>query len=372
MLSTYLSYQLVTRDIGKSLDRVEDQVAVKRETEYYLANIGKVKTAEEFVNNYRLFNYAMKAHGLEDMAYAKAFMLKALKEGIQDSDSFANKLTDKRYADFVRSFNFEALGEEATTYVLANHGVAESYLTRATPPDGTPAEAYVKETEYYSDNIGHIKTIEQFLHKDNERLLLYALQAFGLEGSFNDKALLEKMLEGGTSDADSPANKHEDENWARFVKYFDFAGLGEQATSYNRALQPSVDKFLRQKLEEDSGEQSEGVRLALYFQRKAGTLTNAYEILADKALATVVRTYLGLPDAIAQMDVDRQAKLIEDRLNLEDFKDPAKIEKFITRFSAMWDVQNTDATQAPILALFQPVEYGISADSLMAIATLKR
>jgi len=372
VLSTYLSYQLVTRDLGKSLGRVEDQVAVKRETEYYLANIGKVKSAEEFVNDYRLFSYAMKAHGLEDMAYAKAFMLKALKEGIQETDSFANKLTDKRYAEFVRSFNFEALGEEATTWVPANHGVAERYLTRATPPGGTPAEAYVKETAYYSDNIGHIKTIDQFLHKDNERLLLYALQAFGLEASFGDKELLTKMLEGGTEDPDSPANKHENESWAQFVKSFDFAGLGEEATTYNRALRPSVDKYVRQKLEEDTGQQSEGVRLALYFQRKAGTITNAYEILADKALAEVVRTYLGLPDAIAQMDVDKQAKLIEDRLNLEDLQDPAKVEKFITRFTAMWDVNNSSASQSPVLALFQPVEYGISVDSLMAIATLKR
>ncbi len=372
MLSTYLSYQLVTRDLDKSIGRVEDQAAVKRETEYYLANIGKVKSADDFVKDYRLFTYAMKAHGLEDMAYAKAFMLKVLKEGIQETDSFANKLTDKRYAEFARSFNFEALGEEATTWVPANHGVAERYLTRATPPGGTPAEAYIKETAWYSANIGDIKSIDQFLHKDNERALLYALQAFGLEASFNDKKQLATMLEGGTSDPDSPANKHENENWAQFVKSFDFADLGEAATTYNRALQPSVDKYLRQKLEEDTGSDNEGVRLALYFQRKAGTLTNAYEILADKALATVVRTYLGLPDAIAQMDVDKQAKLLEDRLDFEDLKDPAKVEKFITRFTAMWDVNNSSASQSPILALFQPVEYGISSDSLMAIATLKR
>ena len=43
----------------------------------------------------RLFKYAMKAHGLKDMDYAKAFMKKALVEGIDDTDSFANKLSDK-------------------------------------------------------------------------------------------------------------------------------------------------------------------------------------------------------------------------------------------------------------------------------------
>ncbi|TIR43652.1 MAG: DUF1217 domain-containing protein, partial [Mesorhizobium sp.] len=98
MLNTYTSYQLIAKDIPKAIDQVESQPVVKRDTDYYLANIGNVKSIDDFVNNTRLFNYAMKAYGLEDMAYAKAFMVKALKEGVSDSDSFANKLSDKRYA----------------------------------------------------------------------------------------------------------------------------------------------------------------------------------------------------------------------------------------------------------------------------------
>ena len=98
MLNTYTSYLLIARDIPKAISQVETQPMVKRETDYYLANIGKVKSIDDFVNNDRLFKYAMKAFGLSDMDYAKAFMVKALKEGVTDPDSFANKLTDKRYA----------------------------------------------------------------------------------------------------------------------------------------------------------------------------------------------------------------------------------------------------------------------------------
>ena len=32
-----------------------------------------------------------------------------------DPDSFANKLQDKRYADFVSTYNFEKYGEKATS-----------------------------------------------------------------------------------------------------------------------------------------------------------------------------------------------------------------------------------------------------------------
>lgn len=373
MLNTYTSYQLITRDISKSLQRVERQPVVQRDTAYYLANIGKVKSAEEFVNDYRLFNYAMKAHGLEDMAYARAFMLKALKEGVDDPDSFANQMIDKRYAEFVRSFNFARYGEDATVHTLANQPVVELYLGMTAVPGSPPSEYHLEQSANYARTIGNVKTIDQFLHKDNEGLLHYALQAFGLEEAADDKAFIRKILEGGIEDPASFANSQEDKAWASFAAAFDFSRLGEQATSYNPALQPSVDKYLRQTLEQDAGAQNEGVRLALYFERKAGEITNAYNILADKALATVVRTVLGMPDSIAQMDIDKQAKMLEQRLDLEDFQDPAKLEKFMSRFAAMWEMNNPTASpQSLLLSLFQPVESGISQNTLLAIATMKR
>ena len=78
MTTTYTSYKLITADLATSLDRVAEQPDVKRESEYYLAKIGSVKSIDEFFADSRLYNYAMKAHGLEDMAYAKAFMRKVL------------------------------------------------------------------------------------------------------------------------------------------------------------------------------------------------------------------------------------------------------------------------------------------------------
>ena len=49
MVSTYTSYQLITRDIERSIDQVEKQPVADRETKYYLDNITKVKSIEEFV-----------------------------------------------------------------------------------------------------------------------------------------------------------------------------------------------------------------------------------------------------------------------------------------------------------------------------------
>ena len=602
MLSTYLSYQLITRDMPRAMDRVEREPMVDRETKYYLENISKVKTIDEFVKDDRLFRYAMKAHGLEDMTYAKAFMVKALKEGVRDPDSFANKLQDKRYAEFVTTYNFERYGEKATTYNRVQHDaptnfasnvvigtldggfgfvedevgyyvsnisnvksiddlMADSRLlyvamgafgldsTLETPeriremmeggvadPDSPankladkryanfvaafdfaahgdattardvvqnapkqfvlatglavvkPSAEFVKaETDYYKANIGKVKSIDDLL--GNQRLLRIAMSAYGLNADTEEPRQIRAMLTGGVSDPDSPANKLEDKSYANFVaafnfaehgagtttrdavqkdtlklyavktesglvassKYFidvetsyylskvgdiqsiddlmadkrllnfaltaygldpslepptrirqmleggiadpkspanqltdkayvafvtafNFAEYGEATTTRTPAQLPSIDKFLRQTLEQNAGKENEGVRLALYFERKASTLTNFYEILADPALAKVVRTALNLPDSFASADIDRQVKLFEEKLDIEDFTDPARLEKFLTRFTSLWEINNPTApAQAQISVLFsQPVEFGISTDALFAIQSMRR
>lgn len=257
MVSTYTSYQLITRDIDRSIDQIEKQPVTKRETEYYLANITKAKSIEDFLGDDRLFKYAMKAFGLKDMDYAKAFMRKVLKEGVEDSDSFANSLTDKRYLEFAKTFDFE--------------------------------------------------------------------------------------------------------------------GFGTTATVFSRAQQGTVDKYLRQTLEEDAGKQNEGVRLALYFERKAPSLTSFYQVLADPALAQVVRTALGLPDSFASADVDKQVALFASRIDIADFKDPEKLSKFMQRFTSLWEVSNpTSSAQTSVSVLFgQPAEFGISTDLMMAMQKMK-
>ena len=124
MLSTIADYTRLTKDMGKSLTQVATQPDVSRDTEYFLSHIGNVKTIDDFLKDYRLYSYAMKAYGLSDMTYAKAFMRKVLTEGIADNKSFANKLTDTRYRQFAAAFNFAALGDKATQTAAAQtrHG----------------------------------------------------------------------------------------------------------------------------------------------------------------------------------------------------------------------------------------------------------
>lgn len=256
MLATALSYKLVASDMTRTLSRVADAPQAAREIAYYRENISKAKSIDDFLANDRLFAFAMKAHGLSDMTYAKGFMRKALEEGIDSRDAFAVKLVDKRYRDFVETFNFK------------RHGSA--------------------------------------------------------------------------------------------------------ATVFSRASEGTVDKYVRMTLEETEGAKNEGVRLALYFERKAPGLKNAYEILADPALSKVVRTALALPDSMQSADIDQQARLIESRIDLEDFADPAKLGKFLERFTGLWDAFNPAAAPSvPNIVIGQPVTAQIGSDVLMSLQSIR-
>ena len=257
MLTTTVSYRLLASDMTRSLARAAASPVVERESAYYLANIEKITSIDEFLADDRLYAFAMKAFGLSDMTYAKAFMRKALEGGITKSDSFAKQLVDKRYRDFVDAFNFVEFGKDTTIF--------------------------------------------------------------------------------------------------------------------ERTRQGTVDKYVRQTLEETAGTENEGVRLALYFERKAAKIDDPYDILADPALLKVAQTALRIPVESGTQDIDKQAALIAKRLDVADLQDPEKLQEFLTRFASLWDVDNPPSTvSSPALALIaRPTEAGIGPDLLLSLQNLK-
>jgi len=256
VLTALASYRLITHDLTRSLSTTAAKPRVALEAEYYLEHIEQVKSIDDFLADDRVFAFAMKAHGLDDMTYAKAFMRKVLTEGIDNKSSFANGLVDPRYKQFAETFNF-----------------------------------------------------------------------------------------------------------ARF---------GTTTTIFESTRQGTVDRYVRQTLEEDAGQDNEGVRLALYFARKASNITSPYGILADAALLKVAQTALGIPAAASAMTIEQQAALITERLDLEDLQDPEKLESLLGRFASLWELENpTSTTASPTVLFAQPVEAGIGSDLLASLQNLR-
>lgn len=227
-----------------------------------------------------------------------------------------------------------------------------------------------RETKYYLENIGSVKSIDDLMK--NDRLYRFAMKAFGLGEMTYAKGLVRKVLEGGIDDRLSYANRLSDPRYKELASAFNFVRYGELTTTFTAVKQGAVDKYVRQTLEEDVGAQNESVRLALYFQRKAPSITNTMQLLADRALMKVVQTALQIPPETSSSPLERQVALIEKRLNVADLKDPKKLEKFLARFTGLAELTAAPAQSSPVVMLMGgQAPAGIGMDLLFSIQSLR-
>lgn len=256
MVSLITTYNRLSTNLDASIKRVSQQPVIKREADYYLKTIGNIRSVDDFMENSRVYNFALKAFGLEDMQYAKAFIRKVLTEGIDDPKAFSLQLSDQRFREFATAFNFKR------------------YQTAT--------------------------------------------------------------------------------------------------TSFDRVQKGAVDMYLRNSLETQSGEESEALRLSLYFERKIGTVTSAYGILADKALFQVMRTALGLPNAMSGADIDKQVTVLKNKVDIEKLNDPGYVKKLITRFLAQYESQSGSAQSAPAASILAGAGTGVDMSLILSLQTLRR
>lgn len=254
--------------------------------------------------------------------------------------------------------------DTTTSYRLIARDMTRSLAQKAKEPQ------VALESANYMKKIGDVKSIDDFL-KDT-RLFKFAMTAFGLEDMAYAKGFVRKVLTEGVGDPKSLANRLTDTRFKALATAFNFQRDGAAATSSAATRQEVVDRYVRQTLETAAGGQDEGVRLALYFERTAPTVKTAYGLLGDEALWTVVKTVLGFPREMASADIAKQAAAVNKRFDFGTLSDPAKLAKFITRFTAMWDAQNVQS--APILALFGNggARSGVGLDLAMTLHNLKR
>lgn len=200
MVSTYFSYSYITRNLKQSLTRVEQQQDVAREAAYYKAHIGKVKSVDDFMKDYRLYHYATKAYGLEDMAYAKAFMKKVLESDLSDANSFVNQLVDKRYREFAAAFSFNG----SATPVAQSENQTDEMIGLYTATRKSQVDALAGDSNYYSAEIGNISSADQLLN--NDRLRNYVYSAYGIDQSKWSRDTISQVLRSDPSDPNSYVN----------------------------------------------------------------------------------------------------------------------------------------------------------------------
>lgn len=233
----------------------------------------------------------------------------------------------------------------AALALIARQGDRFAEATRAEP-------VARREIEAFRARIGRIGTVDALV-KD-QPVYSFVMKAFGLEQEIFAKAMMKRILTADPADKASLVNRLTDARYREINKVLGFETDGSVgradfgSAAWTEAL---VDRYVTQRMIDGQMEENPAVGLALDFQRKADGMTSWYKVLADKNMASFIRTALGLPDSVAQGSIDGQAKMLEQRLKIEDLQDPAARKKLVRQFAAIAGATQ-QAEQAPVVALF--------------------
>lgn len=314
-----------------------DSADMDAATAYYRSHIGAIKTVSALESDTQLMAYVKTAYGVTSETNAA---IANVLEADPFSPSGVLTGTAAPYLAAASAFNVDAQGKATdvlqaqSSHILASTTAAYMATVKADGPSQAAAKA---ETAYYTAAIGKVTSIDALLSDD--RTANYIRKAFGLTTVSTD-TLRQILTQTAPASVMTDAAK-------TAAASFNFGANGLLAHAPTGQVQSGIDRtateklYTRVALESEAGADNEGVRLALYFQRLAPTITTPYQILADKALVQVTQTILGLSPNTSKADVDVQAHTLSSRLNFADFKNPAKLNTFVQRFATLYDMANS-------------------------------
>ncbi|MFA5955778.1 DUF1217 domain-containing protein [Hyphomicrobium sp.] len=343
------------------------QTANDTATTAYKNAVGSVSTINDLLNT-TAYNYILSAYGFDSSTMSKYTLTKILESDPDDQKSFVNQSHNAAYIKLASDFNFDSKGNAKTAsvaqtntnlsatvtqYLLNNGGVAASGATET--QQQTMAQT---EGTYYATTMGTITNVDDFLK--NSRLVKFALDAYDLKSANLSTDDLRQILTSDPTDPKSYINKPENSKYRALDVAFNFGTDGKTLDVPATIVQDrsqlitTTDGYVEQTMETQAGNQSDGARLALYFLKKASSITSPYQILGDKALLQFTQTALGLSSYMSAADIDVQATMITKKLNISDLQDPTKVNKLIAQFSALYDVNNSDvASTSAVLQILQ-------------------
>jgi len=231
--------------------------------------------------------------------------------------------------------------------------------------------AISRETAYFRDRIGEITSAKDLVA--DRQLLKVALGAFGLGEDVDKRYFVRKVLEEGTVDPSSMANRLIDKRYARLTDAFGFGSPFGARTGRSGFAGEITSAYEIRQFEIAVGEQNEPLRFALSFRREIAVIAEAggsvdtgwFSILASAPMRQVVELAFNLPGEFASLDLDKQVGILKDKSramfgdeNVSLFKSPEKVEGLVSRYLAQADHSSATASTSSASAALTLLQSG--------------
>ncbi len=163
------------------------------------------------------------------------------------------------------------------------------------------------------------------------KALSVVLGAFGMQDSIGQTAIIQKLLTQDPTSKTSLAQTIGNTKFLLFAKAM--SNWNPPPFSTASGVAQIAASFTTNVFEKTADTQSPGLAAALQFTRQASTLTSVAAVQSDPNLLNVVVTTLGLPlQNFQELDFDQQTKILQGKLNLSDFQNPAKVKQYAEQY----------------------------------------
>lgn len=219
------------------------------------------------------------------------------------------------------------------------------------------------DIDYLKEKFRDAVPVEDFL--SDQRLRRITLTAHGLGGEEWKTGYIRKVLEEVQDPESSFLDRLNNPQYSSFAKAMRPYDGKILLTVVD--LEEMTARFAAESFEEAVGEQDNSMRLSLNYKSNIAELvtegssdtTILYRLLGSVPMRTVLETTLGLPTEVQQLDLDRQADILNEKLrsqfgisSIQDLKDPEMIDKVVTRYMALEGLNaSASATSSAATAL---------------------
>jgi hypothetical protein len=421
-IGSLAAFAVATR-LGETL---EDRFANRADTKAAMARFREaaagITDVEALLKDRRTLTVVLEAFQLEGEIDKRGIIRKILTENPDEPGTLANRLTDRRWRELARAFATSQASVLTTTEIAALSTTAVRALT-AQQMAGLTGEqvAALTTTQVAALDTRQVAALDraaiasmeaedvtalsaaQVAALTPEQLAeMNALQLRGIDSSdiaaltttqiaslsTTQLSLLRPAQIGALTTAQTAALSF---GQAQALDSGQLAALSDAArasistaapppgsdppTTPPRALMAEpelIERLVRDATtngyEKAMGEANGGLREALYFLRNAGRVTRVEELMSDRALTTVVRGALGLPESFGVLDFDQQRAILDRRLDFTTLSDPKEVEKLARRYLALAAPQTTSGN--PLLTLYGGGGGGIGGLAALVGSTL--
>jgi hypothetical protein len=351
-------WALLQKETPASFTGFINDPVLKQQIAYFEQNAPKATTAKALLDNYQLQNFALTAFGLSSEQNMNGLMLQVLNSAPNSTTSFAAQMTDPRFTAIANAFNY---GGTVTPAVAAQPSSAQVTISGLAQGEGFSnfAGTFAGITLSNVDLTGIAtwsqlaSTLQNAFRKADGNSNAISVTSTGAYITFSDangRGSASNIV--FTSDpANTGANPSASAPFNIVAGSTATPASGGPAVTSSSFISQIVQMYTEAQFQAVVGNTSNTLREALYAQQQLPSITNWDSIIANRPLADVIQTVLGLPEAFGALNVTQQVQVLSSRMNIADFQNPTKLSALLDQFVAMSQSQAQGTSQSAAVQL---------------------